>query len=369
MLGGRRPRLRQRRAPRARSGSSRRPAPARRRPRACSTRAGAGVSQIVGVGGRDLSAEVGGIMFRQGMRLLAADDATETLLLVSKPPAREVVAALGDVDVPDGKRVVAAFVGWERRDGAVRGPPHAGGRRARGRGRRGARRGDLRRGRRRPRARAGRRCSACSPAARWPTRRPSCSTPSSVTLPTTPGAVDGDGHAVFDLGTEEYTQGRPHPMVDLERAAASCSRRRRATATGCVLLDVVSATARTPTRRASWRARSGGGARRARWWRACAVRPRTRRTPSARPRSCAPPGRSSRRPTRPPRGSRRGRCRVRVAMLTYSVRPRGGVVHALEVAEALAARGHDVRLFAIAPPGQGFFRAPPVPGPSAKSAW
>jgi glycosyltransferase-like protein len=48
-------------------------------------------------------------------------------------------------------------------------------------------------------------------------------------------------------------------------------------------------------------------------------------------------------------------------MLTYSVRPRGGVVHALSVAGALAARGHEVKLFAIAPPGTGFFRAPPVP--------
>jgi glycosyltransferase-like protein len=48
-------------------------------------------------------------------------------------------------------------------------------------------------------------------------------------------------------------------------------------------------------------------------------------------------------------------------MLTYSVRPRGGVVHALSVAGALAARGHDIELFAIAPPGTGFFRAPPVP--------
>jgi glycosyltransferase-like protein len=51
---------------------------------------------------------------------------------------------------------------------------------------------------------------------------------------------------------------------------------------------------------------------------------------------------------------------VKVAMLTYSVRPRGGVVHALSVAGALAARGHEVALFAIAPPGMGFFRAPPV---------
>jgi glycosyltransferase-like protein len=47
-------------------------------------------------------------------------------------------------------------------------------------------------------------------------------------------------------------------------------------------------------------------------------------------------------------------------MLTYSVRPRGGVVHALSVAGALAARGHQVELFAIGAPGAGFFRAPPV---------
>ena len=48
-------------------------------------------------------------------------------------------------------------------------------------------------------------------------------------------------------------------------------------------------------------------------------------------------------------------------MLTYSVRPRGGVVHALEVAGRSGRRGHDVELFAVAPPGTGFFRAPPVP--------
>jgi glycosyltransferase-like protein len=52
---------------------------------------------------------------------------------------------------------------------------------------------------------------------------------------------------------------------------------------------------------------------------------------------------------------------LRVAMLTYSVRPRGGVVHAIEVAEALAARGHAVELFAVGPPGAEFFRTPTVP--------
>ena len=62
--------------------------------------AGVGVSHIVGVGGRDLSAAIGGITFRQAMRMLAADDATETLLLVSKPPAPDGRASLADAVPP-----------------------------------------------------------------------------------------------------------------------------------------------------------------------------------------------------------------------------------------------------------------------------
>jgi glycosyltransferase-like protein len=48
-------------------------------------------------------------------------------------------------------------------------------------------------------------------------------------------------------------------------------------------------------------------------------------------------------------------------MLTYSVKPRGGVVHALEVSEALARRGHEVELMALARPGEELFREPGVP--------
>lgn len=43
-------------------------------------------------------------------------------------------------------------------------------------------------------------------------------------------------------------------------------------------------------------------------------------------------------------------------MLTYSVKPRGGVVHAIEVSEALQRRGHAVDLMALARPGEGLFR-------------
>jgi len=60
-----------------------------------------------------------------------------------------------------------------------------------------------------------------------------------------------------------------------------------------------------------------------------------------------------------------------VALITYSTKPRGGVVHTLALAEALHALGQPVRVIALGDPGQGFFRpveAPVtiVPGPSGE---
>ncbi|GAA4390861.1 MSMEG_0565 family glycosyltransferase [Tsukamurella soli] len=49
---------------------------------------------------------------------------------------------------------------------------------------------------------------------------------------------------------------------------------------------------------------------------------------------------------------------MRVALLTYSTRPRGGVVHTLNLAEALADLGVDVAVWSLARGGDGgFFRA------------
>lgn len=47
---------------------------------------------------------------------------------------------------------------------------------------------------------------------------------------------------------------------------------------------------------------------------------------------------------------------LRIALLTHSVNPRGGVVHTLELAEALGTVGHQVTVMAPALPGQQFFR-------------
>ena len=48
----------------------------------------------------------------------------------------------------------------------------------------------------------------------------------------------------------------------------------------------------------------------------------------------------------------------RIGIFAHSTNPRGGVVHALQLAEALAARGVDATLLAPAPAGSRFFRAP-----------
>ncbi len=46
----------------------------------------------------------------------------------------------------------------------------------------------------------------------------------------------------------------------------------------------------------------------------------------------------------------------RIALVTYSSKPRGGVVHAVELAEALHRRGEPVHLFALGDPAEGFYR-------------
>ncbi|HWK26705.1 MAG TPA: hypothetical protein VNS09_09085 [Solirubrobacter sp.] len=188
--------------------------------------AGVGVSQIIGVGGRDLSNEIGGIMFAQGMRMLAADDETDTLLLVSKPPDREAVEQLANVDV-GGKRVVAAFVGWDGGEGPFEIHPTLD---------------------------AGAFAAANAPAPDEDVDVPrtggrllglysggSLAHEAVTILEPRLGGIGGNAghgggpHEIFDLGEEEYTQGRPHPMVDLEVRLDML----RAADAGCVLLDVV----------------------------------------------------------------------------------------------------------------------------------
>jgi FdrA protein len=191
--------------------------------------AGSGVSHIIGVGGRDLSTAVGGTMVRHGLALLARDESTHTLLLVAKEP--EALDAIAGA-VPAGLRAVAALVGWE---------------------------GEL------PGWEVHPTLEAAAVAAAGATARPddpavearpgrvlglysggSLAHEACVVLEpligpvaTEPEAVEGDSHVILDLGTERYTQGRPHPMVDLGTRLELLEAAGRDARTACVLLDVV----------------------------------------------------------------------------------------------------------------------------------
>src|SRR5439155_4545 len=74
-------------------------------------REGEGVSQAIGVGGRDLSDEVGGLMMLRALELLAGDAATEVVCLVGKPPGAGVARRLADAAAKLGKPCVAYFAG------------------------------------------------------------------------------------------------------------------------------------------------------------------------------------------------------------------------------------------------------------------
>jgi succinyl-CoA synthetase alpha subunit len=74
-------------------------------------RHGVGISQGIGTGGRDLKKEVGGMMMLQGLQFLQQDPETTVIVLISKPPAEEVAQSILAQASCTEKPVVACFLG------------------------------------------------------------------------------------------------------------------------------------------------------------------------------------------------------------------------------------------------------------------
>ncbi len=77
--------------------------------------AGEGISQAIGTGGRDIKEEVGGIMFVSAMEALAKDENTKVVLLVSKPPHNTVLEKIGKTIETIHKPVAAVFLGADKK--------------------------------------------------------------------------------------------------------------------------------------------------------------------------------------------------------------------------------------------------------------
>ncbi len=75
---------------------------------------GEGVSQVIGTGGRDLKSEIGGLMMLQGIEALKNDPQTKVIVLISKPPAEEVAEKVMKAIENSPKPVVVDFIGGDR---------------------------------------------------------------------------------------------------------------------------------------------------------------------------------------------------------------------------------------------------------------
>ena len=75
---------------------------------------GEGLSQVIGTGGRDLKDQIGGLMMIQGFEALIADPETEVIVLISKPPSPSVAEKIYRIAKNSPKPVVIDFIGGDR---------------------------------------------------------------------------------------------------------------------------------------------------------------------------------------------------------------------------------------------------------------
>jgi FdrA protein len=215
---------------------------------------GEGISQGIGVGGRDLSAEVGAEMTRFALATLATDPGTDVIVIVSKPPHPDVVGRLEAALAAVRKPVVVCALGLPPR--VARGPVRwvstlveaAGAAAAAVRGRPWTARpfDDLQRVRERL-ARLGHARLQHGPGILGLFTGGTLAHEARLVLEPLVGTVD-DGeatgrtpgrHRILDLGANRYTVGRPHPMIDPAGRAERITAAGEDRETGVLLLDLV----------------------------------------------------------------------------------------------------------------------------------
>jgi FdrA protein len=206
-------------------------------------RAGRGISHAIGTGGRDLKAAVGAITTLMAIDALDADDRTRQIVLISKPPAASVARSLlarvaksakpfticflgaTDVALPANARSAATLeaaaelvVGKGARSPKPSLPHVDGGKSVLG----------LFAG--------GTLCSE----AQIVFRQAGLAVLSNVPVPGA-SALTGahDGHIMIDLGDDEFTRGRPHPMFEPGVRDAPLAEALADPDVGVILLDLV----------------------------------------------------------------------------------------------------------------------------------
>jgi FdrA protein len=224
--------------------------------------AGMGISQAIGTGGRDLSETIGGMMMRRGLELLANDEQTEVIVLVSKPPA-ELVARGILAAAKIMKPVVVVFLGADpKRFASIAGNVHmartltegaemavllAGGDREGIPGKDTLNKYDL--SKERAKLASSQRYiralysggTLCDEAILLLSEQLG---PVTSNIPLRPEWALAKGetfraHTALDLGSDEFTRGRPHPMIDPTIRLQYLASAAEDPETAVVLLDII----------------------------------------------------------------------------------------------------------------------------------
>lgn len=227
-------------------------------------RLGSGVSQAIGLGSHDLAEAVGGQMMLLALEALAADEDTAVIVLISKPPAPVIVRKILEQVQQIDKPVVVNFLGGDLReinaygaipaftleDAAAQAVALAEGQEAEPVffSRPTGEINDI----------VGRETAGLEPEQRWVRGLFSggtFATEAQILLrdmvgkiysnvPLHPdlklGAHDPSReNTLLDLGADEYTTGRPHPMIDFRFRVDAIRRESEDPETAVILLDVV----------------------------------------------------------------------------------------------------------------------------------
>lgn len=200
-----------------------------------------GISHAIGLGGRDLSADIGGLSALTALEMLASDEATQVIAFVSKPPSPQVrtriIAAMQNV----GKPVVALFLGSkpeQHREGNVWLANSL--------------------------SEAARLAVLLMRVARQRQIQPEVAgkgiyglyaggtlaaeaamlLSAGLNVPVSEShaqgvMLDAGGHRIVDLGDDSYTLGRPHPMIDPTTRSIEIEKLAAMPEVGVLLLDVV----------------------------------------------------------------------------------------------------------------------------------
>jgi FdrA protein len=225
-------------------------------------RAGAGISHALGTGSRDLGGAIGGTTALSALSALAADPATSVIVLISKPPHPHVGATLLAAAQRTGKPVVVVFVGATVPPGGGLHPAGTLDEAARVAVR-------LATGTEpvlaEPRVLPAQEAARLAPSQRYvrglysggtlcyealvlleryvgPVHSNTPLTPSTAL----PSAARSRFHTAIDMGADEFTVGRLHPMIDSELRIQRLLREADDPETAVVLLDVVLGYGATP---------------------------------------------------------------------------------------------------------------------------